>query len=366
MMLRVEYILHVYMAICIAMLLFHFIYFYYDQIKQKRIQKKMVYYEAVIRKRYIAIDEETKVLDAHKKKLMKKLTRLHELIAFHEAIQTLVEQEESGVQKYLKDNLSVFQKLAGDYLKKDAMHRAYYAYLMKQYSMISRFNYSVLAEIMLQYFDHSTIYCRENVLQAFYQFGNINMIVTAFQYLNDHKIFHHDKLITDGLMQFQGNKEELALRLWKFHTTWSEVIVLSIVNFIRLSKLNFCTALYDIVNNARISQEVRLSAIRYFRTVQYAPIEACLHEIILQQENYSSIMANVACLALYNYPSEETKKVLKQALCDSNWYVRQNAAISFLQLQPSTDEIHAILNGHDRYAKEMLTYQIQKMKKEVK
>ena len=61
--------------------------------------------------------------------------------------------------------------------------------------------------------------------------------------------------------------------------------------------------------------------------------------------------------------------VLKQALHCANWYVRFNASQSLNDLQVPYLDLVDILNGSDRYAREMMLYRLEERRapsKEVK
>ena len=74
-----------------------------------------------------------------------------------------------------------------------------------------------------------------------------------------------------------------------------------------------------------------------------------------QRWEYAAISAG----SLGAYPGEETVEILKQCLCHGNWYIRYNAALSLERLNISSRELEDILEGDDRYAREVLEYRIR-------
>ena len=71
--------------------------------------------------------------------------------------------------------------------------------------------------------------------------------------------------------------------------------------------------------------------------------------------------AAMAVLSLGNYPGKHSIVVLKSALSSSNWYIRYNAAdVLTGRFGLSYLDISDIYNGRDRYAREILTYMMQR------
>lgn len=56
------------------------------------------------------------------------------------------------------------------------------------------------------------------------------------------------------------------------------------------------------------------------------------------------------------------QQILKKETSSKNWYVRHNAAKSLAVLNTDRDALADILQGNDRYAKEMLEYQLDEVK----
>ena len=55
----------------------------------------------------------------------------------------------------------------------------------------------------------SSIYCRENAMQALYT-GDCDCIMKALKILDGGESFFHEKLLTDGLLEFTGDHEALG------------------------------------------------------------------------------------------------------------------------------------------------------------
>lgn len=179
------------------------------------------------------------------------------------------------------------------------------------------------------------------------------MIEKAFNLLNEQQNFHHAKLLTDGLLKFQGDVSLLCETLWKHHKEWDQTLMMSVVDYIRFRDQTYGLKFLPELKKESTDLEIRLAILRYYR--KYQIWEA--YEVILDCVNgeYGNECAIVACAALENYPKSETIAVLKKALTNANWYVRKNAAASLIKLG-TQEGVEEILTGNDRFAREMLAY----------
>ena len=138
--------------------------------------------------------------------------------------------------------------------------------------------------------------------------------------LEDNEMFHHPKLIADGLLSFKGNKEELALVLWEGRSKWSETMLVAIIQYITAAQDNFRAIFYEGLQEDDIPVEARIAILRYFQKYRYEPVREFLYTYI--KEDYPELNCTiVAASVLKNYPGEETIKLLKDALKNPNWYI---------------------------------------------
>ena len=69
--------------------------------------------------------------------------------------------------------------------------------------------------------------------------------------------------------------------------------------------------------------------------------------------------ATVAVSALGRYEGEAVVQALKEAIKSPNWYIRYAAAQSLEAHHLSYDLLTDIVNGNDRYAREMMLYRME-------
>lgn len=86
-----------------------------------------------------------------------------------------------------------------------------------------------------------------------------------------------------------------------------------------------------------------------------------LHHAEEEKEGFWELQ-NACISALAVYPGPQTLEILRKEISSKNWYVRRNAAKSLAVLNTDRDALADILQGNDRYAKEMLEYQLDAVK----
>lgn len=207
----------------------------------------------------------------------------------------------------------------------------------------------------------SNLYCRENALQALYSIGDTQSVINALKLLDRTGGFHHSKMIADGLLSFGGERELLDKKLWQSFNEFSLSLKLPVLDYFRFSSDAHKEKVLHIMNDKDENQELRFSAIRYFAKYHYEPALDCLYGFATDNSPIWEYKA-IAATALGNYPSVKTEEILRDLLCDRNWYVRYNAADSLERLGVKYEEMIDVFEGGDRYASEMLRYRFDRKK----
>ena len=109
--------------------------------------------------------------------------------------------------------------------------------------------------------------------------------------------------------------------------------------------------------------EIQIACVRYFlsRYQDERSVSFLLHHAEEEKEGFWELQ-NACISALAVYPGPQTLEILKKETSSKNWYVRYNAAKSLAVLNTDRDALADILQGNDRYAKEMLEYQLDAVK----
>lgn len=360
----VDIIIYSYLFICFLMIIFNVFYIFYSNNDKKKRDKDKIRWVKAITEEFERIEKNETISFTHLKDIDKKIDTSNKLLAYYHALNEVKEiSSEDNVKQYLAGCAIVYQKLADRFGKKDSMDRAAFAYFISENVPYHDQEYHPIMQILLNYVDDSSVYCRENLIKAFCAFGNVQAMMNFLNIIEDRNLFHHKKLIADGLAEFSGDREELSMELWKNHKEYSENMLLSIISYISEVSDNYGAVFMQELTELENTPEVRLAMIRYFRNHPYEPIKPYLISLLSDERDENADI--VAAFVLSSYPCEETIEALKIAIRHDKWYVRQNAANSLVDIVEDDSVLKEILEGKDKYASDMLRYVLAQRGKEV-
>ena len=219
----------------------------------------------------------------------------------------------------------------------------------------NRRDHDQLVELLLDFLDNSTVYCRENVLRALCAMGSAPALEHALARFHEQGWYHQPRLISDGLTAFAGDRAALARRLWDAGAAWDENLRIGIIQFASNLSESFADLFLPALTQKETSSETRFALIRYFQRKPTPAARPILFELALTGKDEGG-PAIAACAALARYPGPDTEQVLEDALLSRNWYVRRNAAASLSALGVEAETLTKPRQSGDRYAVEMLTY----------
>ena len=355
----ISFFINFYMFICVALLAFNIAYILRTKKKTRRQLRAERFWTAAIEHECRRLERGQACTEAHARLMQKRLTQIIELLAYQEAV--LITSARRGqvlTQKYLDAFHHSFFLLALEYSHHPAMERSFYAHLMARYHPDRDHSANRLAEVMLTYFDNSTVFCRENVFHALYALGCPSAIEQAFSRMNQQNWHHHARLLSDGLAGFYGDREQLAWRLWRRCETWMDPFQVAVVQFASGISDSFCSVFLEALLDPAVGTERKFALIRYFQRRVYPPAKPVLLDILKQED--STGLAIAAATALSFYPGEDSVSALKQALRSRNWYIRRNAAASLVHFGITYSDAADLRAQGDRYAAEMLEYMLEK------
>lgn len=354
-----EIILYMYMASCIAVLIFNMIYIIYDKFSKENDKKAnaKLSEEIAIQLHKILLEKD---IDSHHIKHMKKtLTRLKKLHIYEvSAISVLKRFPLSCRREYFTQMRTVFVELSKTYRFRDEIQKAYFARLIEMFEVCRNYKEKdVLIDSLIEMTSSTNIYVRENALRALYTVGDPEIILSVWKKMQENNLNHSRKLLADGLLSFVGDKEKLACLLMQNRKKLNINFNLAMMQFIRFSSDRYKADFFDILSNEKENKEVRLEAIRYLRKYPYGLAREELQRYITYRDYIDWEYAAMAASALASYPGEDTVICLKQGLKSNNWHVRKNCAVSLIiDLKTPQIELQDIYNGNDRYAREILLY----------
>lgn len=361
--LKPELILYFYMASCIAVLIFNLLYIAVDKLQKLQQKRRHLSLVGVISNQMMVCGEWGSLPEHNISMLKRKLSRLRGLKVFEESLDKVREEvREELFQRYVKQLGRIFLHLTQIYQKRDMIERAYFCSIIEKFSInINREGTNGIIEFLLYMTVEKDVYVRENALKALYRVGNKEAILSAFIKMSGYEMNHSTKLLSDGLLTFNGDKEELARLLWKNKKYLNTHMRLAVMQFMRFSTGDFQQEFLELLNNETQDKELRLEAIRYLRKYPYDSAREILQNFVRYQEFIDWEYAAMAAAALSAYPGEDTVRCLKEGLSAVNWYVRLNCAEALIDGQQLGElQLFDIYNGPDRYAKEILQYALKK------
>ena len=352
----IEVLIFSYGVVCISMIAFNCVCIVLFKNSERRLHRKSSSLNQKVAVQMKRIKEGNLVEQKHCSYLSRKLSRVGNLMAFDETITQWLQTDPQTAQKYLYELRAVFLHLSVVYLKKETMQSAYYAYILSKYKISRYCSFDSIMDILIQYLKKESLYCRQNAMRALYSFGNEQNVVDAIKVLDRENVFFHSKILSDGLLQFEGDHDKLIRLFWQSLDSFAVETQVSILNYIRFKSGDWCEQMFEILTDANLSCELHFSAIRYFGRYPYQPAYRILLEHTASPDPLRWNYAAVSASALAAYPGEQTVHTLKKALKSENWYARYNAAQSLEALGLHYDDLLDIINGNDRYAREMILY----------
>jgi len=354
---KVEILIYVYLAVCVAMIGFNIACIFLFRHNDKEIEEKRYYFIGMVREQ-LDLEEPT---EEHRKYLFKQLSHIKGLMAFDKSLEILSQQEPERVQAYLHKLDDLFITLMQKYHRRNEIQAAYFPYLISRYHLFHGEDYPQIHAALAELLHNQSVYSRENALNAIYSIGISKNILEALLIIDSNGYYHHKKLITDGLMTFSGDKEELDRVLWEHLPRFSLNMQLSILDYIRFTSENFKEEMYSLFSD-KYDSEIHYCAIRYFGRYYYEP---AYEKLMYFAENENSLhweYTAITCSSLATYPGERTVEMLKKKLSSRNWYVRYNAAQALDMLGMEYADLIDVVQGEDRYASEIMRYHFDRKK----
>lgn len=355
---KIELLIYAYLAICTAMILFNcaclFVFRRRDHLLQQRSTRLTNEITGQIR----LLQRGGTVALEHLDLLRKKLCRIGNLMAFDETLETLSGQSPEAVRAYLSAIHPVFPWIVTEHRYRSAMQLAYFAYVLGKYPILSEQADPPVTAFLLQLLEEPSLYCRENALQAIYSTGNCDLVLQALRQVDESGRFHHGKLLTDGLLTFSGDRQELTRMLWDSFDTVSLSMQTVILDYIRFSGSRMDEELLPLLAEEGRDDELRFSCIRYFEKHPDPRAYPLLLSFLEHPGERRWEYAAISAAALSAYPGERTVLALKRAMGSASWYIRLNAARSLTSFHLTYQDLGDVMDSGDRYAREILQYRL--------
>lgn len=357
---KVESIIYIYGAVCVSMIVFNIIYNILLKQNESSLKKRCEKIGKQVDIQFNAIKTNGKIEQKHLRDMQHILSRINNLIAFEKVLKDAINNgNENEVNNYLSQMQPVILYLAMLYIHRENMQAGYFTYFLANYAAKKQMPIDSLQDILLSYVKKDNLYCRINALSALYHMGNIEHIITAIKAQDDGVIYINEKILTEGLLSFTGNHNKLISSLWENLNSFSEHTKLAVLNYIRFKTGDYKEEMLSIMLDDTAEKEIRLSAIRYFGKYYYEPALKYILNFVSNNDASMWEYATVAVSSLEKYSGDDVIKALKKAIHSPNWYIRYQAAQSLDAQHLNYNALFDIINGSDRYAREMMTYRLE-------
>ncbi len=357
---KIEIMIYVYIAICVSMIAYNIIYVFILRRRERALVSNSIKFEKMIHAEIKKMCAGESVSETHKKLLCKKLDKTAGITAFDRALEKIFETHPLEVEKYLIETFSVFEFLTHRYISKDTIKIAYFPYILHKYKILKHHESERLIEALLDLLRSVNVYCRENTLKALYSIQNPEIVVRALRIIDKNLSFHHPKLICDGLLTYQGDKDILREKLFAQFSSFSIQMKVNILNYFRFGNIKCDNEMLNMLTDEKENNEIRFSAIRYFEKFPHEAARGVLQNIAENLDDRTWEYQAIATSALKSYPDDVTFRILVKNLSNANWHVRQNSAISCEKLGYSYHDLIDVFDGNDRYAREMMRYRLDR------
>ena len=349
---RIEWIIALYLLVSVMMILFNFGFLAYEKLHARRFDVRTKRFAELLGQE---IERNAEFpTDEHKRTLERAMHRMAGMESFDLTMERLVREGSDKSERYLHGIAAVFGHLTYYFAKKDDLHRAYFAYIVKRWYR-ERPAGDMVEQALLHSVREGSFYARQNALEALAQVGSARALAEAIATLERDGEFHSPKLVTEAALAFAGEptelEDELEVRLARFGAQTRAALV----NYLRMAGLGDPDRVLALLRDGREGLEVRLACIRYFMRRHWPPAEADLIKLAADDDPARWEYAAVAATALTNYPSMKAVEVLKGCLSSPSWFVRNNAAKTLYGYGLSLEDLADVLDGSDAFARDMVT-----------
>ena len=356
---KIEIMLYVYLFVCFSMIIFNIVTAILFRINKQKTERVSRDLKVRVMLQLKAVEANISVSQNHKLYLNRKLKRVGNMIAFDKMLEAEYIDHPYEIREYLRCLDSVFVSLMAHYSKKNRIEAAYFPYIIKKYRLIFNRSFPSIEGSLMQMLNEPSIYCRENAMQALYTTGNSDCIIEAIKIIDCSNFFFHGKLLCDGLLNFSGKLSELSTKIIDSFFEFSNEMKVTLLDFLRFSSDKYKEFALSLLKDENANEEVRYACIRYLGKYRFWDAYNILCRLATESSDKNWQYAAIACTALSSYPNDNTVKLLKQNLYSRNWYVRLNSAISLKNLGITYSDLTDIIDGHDRFASEVIRYCLQ-------
>lgn len=358
---KIEWLVAFYMFVSLSMTAFNFAYLINGKLYAIGLERRG---ERLARRVGELLDGEGGPSSSSLGSLERIMGRLSGLESFNRAMELLESGDPQRCQFVARAVAPVLERLSRRYDGGSVLRSAYYSFIVRRWYP-TRPAGPVIEGSLLKVVRTCPFYARQSALTALAAVGSAESLVEAVASLEGTGGFHHPKLVTEALLAFPGSRSELADRLIERFDEFGPEMQAAIVNFGRMADIDHPDEekyarrrewILGMMGDEDLDVELRLACVRYFTRHPWAGAAGALREFAACEDPERWEYAAVAASALEGYPGEETVAVLKRCLSSRTWHVRYNAAKSLCDMGLALDDLGDVLEGDDRYARDMVVF----------
>lgn len=349
-----NFIIEIYLVVCVLLLLFDILFLVMKNYKNQEFYPKNQDLEVKFREELQTRRQTGSFSPGFEEALGKSLGKVRNLITLMDVLGTDREAE-----AWFRP--AVFS-LMDEYRKKSDYEQAYCAYV------VSRFDYEgnpvppVFASGFMIFLDSKSLYTFSNAMDAVYQFGRINLLMSALDKVDERQGFYHQKLLVDGLLTSRVDVQELKPALEKAFDRYSPFLQECLLSFFRMAGCDASGLCLRLIQEGKeTDQEVRYDAMRYFSKCPCVQSRALFLDM-LGEEDAPWMDQMLAIQALESSEDAAVKDAVLKKVTSPNWYVRTNAVSCLHRWGLTKSQIFDILFLRDKYADNALLYQYRNEK----
>ena len=231
----INYFIYFHIGVCVLLIVFEIGWGLYARIRDTKIKEKTQKYEKELQIQIDYLKKYASIKKVHKKNIAKELKKVDNLIAFERACDNVFKTEKEHLKIYIKHILHVFIDIAFYYNeKKKETEKAYLAYIIGKY-----FKYledisipTRLIEILYQFMECKSIYCKLNTIETIYVIGTPENILRAISIINKQESVYNQSLLLNGLKNVKKNRKHLAIELFNRFEEYNKNIQIFIIKFL--------------------------------------------------------------------------------------------------------------------------------------
>lgn len=359
-----EILLYIYGAVCVSMIAFNIVYNIMLGHGEKKLKQNSRRLEAEIYVQIHAVASGGEISADHMNLLKRKLYRVKNMLTLDDVLNRIEGDSDAyadgaPTEKYMESISHVIVGLSDTYMNRDNLQAAFFAYFISKHKIWSKDELEKLSGSMMKCLKKDSFYCKINAMQALCALADDADIIRALEIESRSVVPIHEKILTEILMDFNGDHRGLISELWEDFDNFSQGVQLAVLNYIRFKSGEWKDEMFSIMMDESRDKELRFSCMRYFAKYPWEKARKPLIDFTLTEDETKWEGAAICASAISSYPGEDVNDALMKAVHSRNWYVRYNAAESLQKLGAEYENLLDIISGDDRYAREMVMFRLE-------